>query len=188
MKKEKVGISGIELFLSIMGIMFLLSFIILPPVFRVIFKEKINPDTLVDELKIETLICTKDNYYSEDSKNTSNITMTYYNDKVRTYEIKEKKEYTDTTTYATEKQSLGLLSTAYSLANGIELVVNASDTDLIITTIESCSPGTFKSTTISLPDVEQEFKINSKYTTIDSVKQIKEDLETDGYKCKIDKK
>ena len=190
MKDNKLGkdLSGTEWLLSIVGIVFLLTLIILPPVFRVVFKEKTNPDELIDELDIKTLTCTKNNYYSEGSKNDDTITIVYYNDKIRTYTIKYQKIFDDITSYDNEKQSLGLLSTAYGLVDGIELSVTRNDTDLKITSVEKCTPGTFKSTIVNLPDIEQEFKVNSKYESTDSVKQIKIDLEDEGYKCKVESK
>ena len=100
--------------------------------------------------------------------------------------IRTQKLFDDITAYANEKQSLGLLSTAYGLVNSIELSVTPDDTDLKIIATEKCTPGNFKSTVVNLPDTEQEFKINSKYTTADSVKQIKADLEDDGYSCKVE--
>lgn len=186
MKKEIKDLSATEWLLSIIGITFLLTLIVLPPVFRVVYKEEVNPESLVDELDIKTLVCNKNNYYSEGSKNNDSITITYYKDKVRTYEIRTQKLFDDITAYANEKQSLGLLSTAYGLVNSIELSVTPDDTDLKIIATEKCTPGNFKSTVVNLPDTEQEFKINSKYTTADSVKQIKADLEDDGYSCKVE--
>ena len=173
---------------SIGGILFLLSLIVLPPVFRVVFEEKVDPESMITELDIKTLVCTKNNYYAEGSRNNDQITLTYYNDKVRTYKIKYEKQYDDITAYDTEKQNLGLLSTAYGLVDGIELSVTPNDTDLKIISTEQCTPGIFKATVVTLPDTEQEFKINAKYTTTESAKQIKLDLEEDGYKCKVESK
>ena len=188
MKDSKLGkdLSATEWLLSIAGIIFLLTIIILPPVFRKVFKEKVNPDELIDELDIKTLTCTKNNYYSEGSKNDDTITIVYYRDKIRTYTVKYQKIFDDITAYDTEKQSLGLLSTAYGLVDGIELSVTPDDTDLKITSVEKCTPGTFKSTIVNLPETQQDFKVNSKYSSTDSVKQIKLDLEQEGYKCKIE--
>ena len=188
MNEEVKDLSMMEWFLSIIGIIFLLTLIILPPVFRVQFKEKVNPDELVDELEIKKLICNKNNYYAESSRNDDSITITYYNDKIRTYEVKSQKQFDDLTAYETEKHSLGLLSTAYGLVDNIELSVTRDDVNLRITATEKCVPGSFKSTVVNLPETEQEFKVNAKYTTMDSVKQIKMDLEDDGYKCKVESK
>ncbi len=188
MKDSKLGkdLSAMEWFLSIIGIIFLTTLIVLPPVFRVVFKEKVDPESMVDELKIQTLICNKNNYYAEGSRNDDQITITYYKDKVRTYEIKSQKLFDDLTAYDNEKQSLGLLSTAYGLVDSIELSVTPNDIDLRLTSTEKCVPGNFKSTVVNLPETEQEFKVNAKYTTSDSAKQIKIDLEEDGYKCKVE--
>ena len=186
MNKETKDLSMMEWMLSLVGILFLLSVIVLPPVFRVVFKEKVDPESIINEMEIKTLVCTKDNYYSEGSKNDDMITITYYNDKPRNYSIRTIKQFDDLTAYDSEKQSLGLLSSAYEQVDGIELSLTPNDIDLKLTSIEKCIPGNLKSTVVTIGEEQQEFKVNAKYTTSDSAKQIKIDLEEEGYKCKVE--
>ena len=173
-----------EWILSITGIIALVLLIVLPPVFRVAFKEKKEKEEIVDEIDIKTLTCTKNNYYSENTANNDTITITYYKDKVRTYNITQEKKYSTIEEYDTAKQNAGLLSTAYELVEEIDYSVTPVDADLKLTIIEKCNLGAFKSTTVKLPGSEEEFKINAVYDTKDSVKEVKGDLEDEGYNCK----
>ena len=184
MKEEKVGLTPIELALSIAGIVFLLCLIVLPPVFRVAFKEEKKEEDIPTQAKIKKMTCTKSNYYEEDVKTNSTYVIMHYKDRVRTYSVKIEKTFNDPAPYDTVKQDVGKLATAYGLVEGINYNVNPSDQDLKIITEEDCDLAVFKSTSVSLPGEENEIKINSLYSTKDSVEQIKIDLEHEGYSCK----
>ena len=181
--KEKVGISILEWVFSIAGIVFFACLIILPPVFRVAFKEKIK-DAEPKQIEILTLTCTKDNYYSGEVRKNDTYTIKYYKDRVRTYSIKSESTYTDTVPYDDDKQKEGRLSTAYNLVEGISYSVKPDDANLKIITEEDCDLSRFKSTVVTLPGDTVETKINSTYTTKDSVDQIKTDLQDEGYICR----
>ena len=181
--KEKVGLTILEWILSITGIMVLSCLIILPPVFRIVYKEK-PKEYVPNEIEILTLTCTKNNYYSGEVRKNDTYTIKYYNDKVRTYTIRHESIYPDPTPYAEEKQKEGRLSTAYNLVEGINYKVNPNDGELKIITEETCDLSRFKSTVVTLPGDEVETKINSTFTTKDSVEQIKTDLQDDGCICK----
>lgn len=181
--KEKVGLSIIEWVFSIVGIAFFACLIILPPVFRIVFKEKAQ-EYVPDEIEIKTLTCTKNNYYSGEIRKNDTYTIKYYNDKVRTYTIVRESVYNDTVPYGDEKQKEGKLSTAYNLVEGISYKVKPNDAELKITTEEYCNLSKFKSTVVTLPGDTVETKINSTYTPKDSVDQIKIDLQDEGYICK----
>ena len=181
--KEKVGLSTIEWILSITGILVLSCLVILPPVFRVFLKENKPQEDIPRDIDIKTLVCSKKNYYSGVVRKNDTYTIKYYKDKVRTYNIKLESIYTDPIPYDDEKQKEGRLSTAYNLVEGISYTVNPNDAALKITTEEDCDLSVFKSTTVTLPGDEVETKINSVYTTKDSVEQIRRDLQTEGYIC-----
>jgi len=183
-EKEKIGLSTLEWILSIVGILVLCCLIVLPPVFRVVLKEEKVEEDIPDQIDILTLTCTKNNYYSGSVRKNDTYTIKYYKDKVRTYTIKSESIFTDTVPYDEEKQKQGRLSTAYSLVEGINYTVNPNDAELKITTEEDCDLSVFKSTTVTLPGDTIETKINSVYTTKDSVEQIRIDLEDEGYTCK----
>lgn len=182
--EQKIGLTTTELVLSIVGIVIFACLIILPPVFRVAFKEDEPEEEVIDEIQIKTLICNKDNYVSEGTMNNDIITITYYNDKPRTYNIKLEKTYDALETYDDEKQALGRLSTAYSLIDGISFSVNANDSDLRIVTTEECDLGLFKPTSVTLPGDSEETRIYSTYTNTDSIDEIKSNLTSAGYTCK----
>ncbi len=181
--KEKVGLSIMEWIFSIIGIAFFACLIILPPVFRVVFKEA-PKEYVPDAIEIKTLTCTKANYYSGEVRKNDTYIIRYYNDKVRTYTIKRESIYNDTVPYSDEKQKEGRLSTAYSLVEGISYSVKPNDAELMIITEEYCDLSKFKSTVVTLPGDTVETKINSTYTLKDSVDQIKTDLQDEGYICK----
>ena len=151
--------------------------------FRVFLKEDKPQEDIPKEIDIKTLTCTKKNYYSGVVRKNDTYTIKYYKDKVRTYNIKLESIYTDPIPYDDEKQKEGRLSTAYNLVEGISYTVNPNDASLKITTEEECDLSVFKSTTVTLPGDEVETKINSVYTTKDSVEQIRRDLQTEGYIC-----
>lgn len=180
---DKKGLSIVEWLFSIIGIIFFLCLIILPPVFRVVFKEK-PQEYAPDQIEIKTLTCTKANYYSGDVRKNDTYEIKYYNDKVRTYTIIRESIYNDTVPYSDEKQKEGRLSTAYNLVEGISYKVKPNDAELKITTEEDCDLSKFKSTVVTLPGDTVETKINSTYTYKDSVDQIKIDLQDEGYICK----
>ncbi len=181
--KEKSGLSTFEWILSITGIIVLSCLIILPPVFRIVFKEQ-PQEYVPDEIEIKTLVCTKNNFYSGEVRRNATYTIRYFNDKVRTYTIKNESIYNDPTPYGEEKEKEGRLSTAYNLVEGISYKVNPNDAELKIITEESCDLSKFKSTVVTLPSDSVETKINSAFTTKDSVDQIKIDLQDEGYICK----
>lgn len=181
--KEKIGLSKVEWILSIVGIVVLSCFVILPPAFRIFLKEEKVVEDIPKEIDILTLTCTKKNYYSGVVRKNDTYTIKYYKDKVRTYNIKLESIYTDPVPYDEEKQKEGHLSTAYNLVEGISYTVNPNDANLKITTEEDCDLSVFKSTTVTLPGDSVETKINSVYTTKDSVEQIKRDLQSEGYVC-----
>jgi len=181
--KEKVGLSTVEWILSIAAIIVLSCLIVLPPAFRLFLKETKVEEDIPKEVDIKTLTCTKRNYYSGVVRKNDTYTIKYYKDKVRTYNIKLESTYTDPIPYDEEKQKEGRLSTAYNLVEGITYTVNPNDAALKITTEENCDLSIFQSTNVTLPGDTVETKINSVFTTKDSVEQIKRDLQTEGYIC-----
>ena len=182
--KEKVGLNTVEWILSIAGIIVLSCLVILPPAFRIFLKENKVEEDIPKEVDILTLTCTKKNYYSGVVRKNDTYTIKYYKDKVRTYTIKTNTTFSDPAPYDTVKQEEGELSTAYGLVEGINYTVTRNEENLRITTEESCDLSIFKSTSVTLPTSTNEIKVNSAFTTKDSVEQIKIDLEHDGYKCK----
>ena len=183
MENEKIGLNKTEIILCIAGIVVLTCLIVLPPVFRVAFKEKKVVEDIPDEIQIETLTCTKNNYYSDGVKMNSAYVIKHYKDRVRTYNIKHESTFDDPSPYDEQKQAEGKVSTAYNMVEGISYTVVPNDKDLKISVEEDCDLSKFKSMTVTLPGDTVETKINSKYTNKESVKEIKLDLESEGYSC-----
>lgn len=64
-KKRKVGMSGVNWFLSILGIILFSSIIFLPPIFRAVFQDKDIDSTVKEDFKQvkEMTICSKKNSF-----------------------------------------------------------------------------------------------------------------------------
>ena len=84
-KEEKIGLTPISLLLSILGILVFASFIILPPVFRIVFKKEVVVAPPEEKIIIETMICKRDNYNVSDHTEDNIITLTYSKDSLRLY-------------------------------------------------------------------------------------------------------
>ena len=182
-KEEKIGLTPLNWILSILGIMVLVALIVIPPVFRVVYKEEVVEEE-IPEIPVLHLSCTKKNYVYEGAYNNDTYTLNAANDRLTTYTLKKEMTYDSLTKYDEQKQLLGRLNTAYSLINGLKYSVSANDSNMKITVVEEYNMGTFKPTSITIPGDENEIRVNAPYTTSESVKEIRFDLENDGYTCK----
>ena len=182
MKEEKIGITPINWILSILGIAVLLCFIILPPVFRVVFKEEVKvPD---DEPIIEHLTCTKNNYVTTDHFENDSITFNYVGNKVNTYSRVTEMTFHNLDDYEKVRDELGRLATAYSLLDGVEYIVTPDVGSLKITLTQKFNLGTFKSTSVTVPGDLEPTQLTSDYTHSQLIKDIKADLIDEKYSCK----
>ena len=183
MKKEKIGLTPMNWVLSILGILLLSCLIILPPVFRVVFKEEEKED-FQTEITIEKLICEKKNIVSEQYTEDSVLTFYYYNDNIRTYSKNTNRTYNDQILYENDKQQFGRYVTAFSLLSGYVYSIDPDDEEFVININEEYDLGLFNSTIITLPGDSEEVTVTSTYSKEDSMNQIKTDLTNNGYTCK----
>lgn len=182
MKNEKVGMTGLNWILSIFGIIFFASLIIIPPVLRTVIKEEPKKQTEKEELK--QLTCTKNNYVQDGANKNSTTKINYYTDKIITYSIKEEYVFQSLDQYDIQKANYARVTLIYDSVDGINLNLNADDSNLKITVEEKCDLRKFKSTVVILPNETEENKINSFYNQTDSITEIMNDLQNEGYTCK----
>ena len=183
MKKEKIGLTPINWFLSILGIIVLSCLIILPPVFRTVFKEE-KPIELPEETIIEKLTCTKNDIVLEGYTGDITYSFSYYQDQIQNYSKKTVSTYTDYVLYDNDKQTFGRYTAAFNILAGYEYVMEPNDETYMLTINEDYDLTTFNNTTITIPGDTEETKVTSLYTMSDSMNQIKNNLINDGYTCK----
>ena len=183
MKEEKYGLTGTEWFLSIIGIILLACVIILPPVFRTVFKEEEKEPVLPDEIVIGTIKCLKDNITELDYTYTETLNFTYYNDSIQQYSLNSKRIYNDSVIYLNDKQLFGKYTTAFSILSGYNYSVDPDDDTYTLIIDEKFNLDEFEETTITIPGDNETTSIKSKYTKNDSIEQIKNNLVSNGYIC-----
>ena len=184
MKKEKLGITPVDWILSILGILVLSCFVVLPPLFRIVFKKNVKP---IDDapVVVEQMICTKNNFVTDGHMTNDSIDFTYMKDVISKYTRTTEMSFDSVDTYEQMKQEYGKLATAYSFAGaGVNYVVNADDGTLKIKISEDFNLGSFQPTTVTIPGDDHETQIVSEYTRDDLVSNIKADLIDAKYTCK----
>lgn len=183
MKEEKIGLTTTNWILSIVGILLLSCLIVLPPIFRVVFKEEEKKE-IKDEIIIEKLTCEKNNIISGTYAEDINLVFNYYNDNIRSYSKSASRTYNDYVLYENDKQKFGRYVTNFSLLTGYTYSIDPNDETLAISISEEYDLSIFKSTTITIPGENEEVTVASTYTSEDSMNKIKNDLINDGYTCK----
>lgn len=183
MKNEKIGLTAFNWILSILGIILLSCFIILPPLFRTIFKEEAPKEELKTEIVIKTLTCRKQNIITENYTDNDTLTFRYYNDSIRTYSREINRVYNDFTVYSTDKQLHGRYVSAFSILPGYDYSIQPDDNSQSIIINENYDLGLFKETTITIPGDTTETIVTSLYSMEDSVIEIHTNLINDGYTC-----
>ncbi len=183
MKNEKIGITPVDWALSIFGILVLVCLIVLPPVFRVAFKEK-TKTVIDDQPKIEKMTCTKNNFAGKGFISNDTIEFTYISNQLTKYSRKIDLTFSDLTIYEQQKQDYGRAVTMYSFVSGATYNVTPDDGNLKIKVSETFDLGTFKPTSITIPGDTEETQVTSEYTRNDLVSDIKLDLTDSGYSCK----
>ena len=183
MKKEKIGLTPINCFLSILGIILLSCVIILPPVFRVVFKEE-EIIELPEEAIVEELTCVKDKIKEEGYTNDITYSFSFYNDQIHEYTKKTVSTYTDYVLYDTDKQAYGRYAGAFSILSGYDYLMEPDDVRYVLTVTEDYDLSIFKNTTITIPGDTEETKVTSMYNITDSMNQVKTTLTKSGYNCK----
>lgn len=185
MEKQKIGLTPINWFLSILGIILLSCIIILPPVFRIVFKveaeEEINE--IPDEVIIEKLTCVKDKISSVGHTEDITYNFDFNNNKVQVYSKKTVSRYSDYIQYDADKQTFGRYTGAFNILSGYKYLMEPDDVNYILTVTEDYDLTTFKNTTITIPGDTEETKVTSIYQITDTMDQIKNTLINSGYNC-----
>ncbi len=184
MKKEKVGITPLDWALSIGGIAILACLIILPPVFRIVFKEEAKPIE-DNQPVVEYMTCTKNNFVTDGHMTNDKIEFTYIGSRISKYNKTMEMTFNDVVSYEQTKEIYDKEAAKYSfIKNGATYVVNLNVDDLKITVKEDYNLGIFQNTEVTLPGEDTPSIIRSDYTREDSIKDIKMDLTASGYVCK----
>lgn len=185
MKKEKVGLTTTNYILCIGGILLLSLIIILPPVFRIVFKSndnQINQDEIVNHPEL-SITCYKDNIKTDTTTNNETYIFNYKDNKVKSYTKIINKNFLDPNNYETEKYELGRLVTAFSVINGYNYSINPNDDQLLLIVNEKYDLETFNSTIISIPGNTEPTSLSAEYSLDQSILEIQNQLTNDGYLC-----
>jgi len=183
MKKEKIGLTPMNWFLSILGIILFSCIIILPPVFRVVFKEEVIIE-IPEEVVIEKLTCSKDKITATGHTKDITYNFSYFDDTIQTYSKETVYNYTDYVLYDANKQTFGRYTGAFNILSGYEYLMEPNDVTYVLTVTEDYDLTLFKNTTITIPGDTEETKVTSMYNITDSMKQVKSNLIKSGYSCK----
>ncbi len=168
--------------LSILGIIILLCFIILPPVFRTFLKDEVKlpePTTY----PVVTLNCYKDNITYDDYTDKVNFTFYSQNAKISSYSKKIERVYSDEIIYQQEKLNYGKLVTAFSVINGYQYLVTPNDDLFSLIINEDYDLNKFQDTKIMIPGDDDTTEVKSDYYLNDNIDSIKESLINDSYIC-----
>lgn len=183
MKEEKVGLTAINWILSILGILVLSSFIILPPVFRTYMKEEVVEEPPKEEIKIGTTTCQNENLVNIDYTDNEILVFTHQNQKIQEFTRNITRIYTDPLVYQEQKSLYGKYVTAFSIINGYEYGATPDDDTSSFQIREKYDLATFKPTTITIPGDENPTAITTDYEFNANVTTIKDYLTMNGYIC-----
>lgn len=182
-KKVKVGMSFMNWVLSFAGILVFLSFIALPPFFRLAYPKEEPVEDISGKIPMEALVCKIENHSTPTYTENQTINIRYYIDQIRTYTKDTVQTYKDVETFEADKQEYGRLSSAYSLVEGVSYDVSPDSVNLKITISEKYELGQFVEKDVILPGEEEPIKVTSNYTLEDSLTKVKTDLTALGYTC-----
>lgn len=183
MKQEKVGLTTMNWILSIGGIILLSLFIILPPVFRVVFKEAEKPQEEIKEYPMITTTCYKENIQTDTTTDVVTYIFQHKNNELKSYTKTTKKSYLDPNIYDTDKQSFGRLVTAFSVLSGYNYTVTPSEEEDYLLVQENYDLAVFKSTMIVIPGNTEPTSVSSEYLFNQSINEMENELTVDGYFC-----
>lgn len=183
MKEQKVGLTSTNWILSILGIMVLSCFIILPPVFRNFLKEEVVEEPPKEQVVIGTTTCQNENIKAVDYSDNETLVFTYRNQKIQSFTRKTNRTYSDPIVYQEKKLTYGKLVTAFSVISGYEYSATPEDDTSSVRIQEDYDLTNFKPTTIVVPGDENPTAITTSYQLNDDISKVKEYLTTNGYTC-----
>ncbi len=179
MKKQKVGLTPTNWILSILGILILSCFVVLPPVFRVFFKE----EELVNEDVIGVMTCHKEQIENPDTIDDEILSFSYVNRKLTNYQKVTTRTYIDPMIYQAMKPTYGQYTTSFNMITGYQYSIHLDDDDSSVQITERYDLSVFRPTTITVPGEENPTAITSTYQLHDDIDGWKEYLVTYGYVC-----
>lgn len=183
MNEQKVGLTTINWILSILGIIVLMCFIVLPPVFRTFLQEKPEiPEEPVTQI-ILTTVCRKEQINYENYVDNEIYTFKHQDNKVIEYTKEIKRIYRDPLVYQQEKHSYGELVTAFSIVNGYDYAVSPDDNEFIVNIMETYNLKTFQPTMIVIPGNTEPTPVNSEIELNDNITNTTPTLTINGYVC-----
>ena len=180
MKNEKIGITTKDWILSIGGIVILTCLIVLPPVFRIAFKEK-KVEEKNDQPVVQYMTCTKNNYVSEGHYQNQTYSLTYLVNTLNEYQEITEMTFDDVNMYYAAKEEYTKLAPVFKMAH-VDYTFTPVDGDLKITIKKVFNFGVFQNTSVDLEGVS--YQVRSQWSREELVSDIKEDLTTSGYTCK----
>ena len=183
MNEQKVGLTTMNWVLSILGIIVLTCFIVLPPVFRTFLKEEIEiPEEPTTQL-ILTTTCQKEQINYANYVDNEVYTFKHQDNKIIEYTKEIKRVYRDPIQYQQEKQSYGELVTAFSIVNGYEYAASPDDNESVVNIMETYNLKTFQPTMIVIPGDTEPTPIISEVELNDNITNTTPTLTTNGYVC-----
>lgn len=185
MKEQKVGLTTTNWILSILGIIILSCLIILPPVFRVYFKEEVIVKQEEEEIMVGVIACQNENISSTDYNDSVTLTFNYEDQKIKSYTKNTVRTYIDPLVYQEEKAFYGKLVTAFSVISGYNYNVTPQDDTSSFSIIEDYNLADFQPTTILVPGDENPTAITTSFQLNDDISVVKEYLASNGYSCQV---
>lgn len=184
MEDRKVGLSIFEWIISILGIIVLVMLIVLPPIFRTVFKEEKLPETPNVVLDLDEVTCSKDLVDDSNNKITDNYVFKTHLNQVKIYSNKTTIRYDDVVLYQGDKIRYGHLVTAFSVIAGYKYNVEPNDDESTLIIDEEYDLAIFSPTTVTVPGDSDATNVASDYALSQNMVQIRQELETNGYLCK----
>lgn len=184
MNEQKVGLTTINWVLSILGILVLSCFIILPPVFRSFMKaEEIIEEPPKVEVKSGTTICQNDNINAVGYNDSVMLSFFHQDYKIKSFTKNTLRTYYDPLVYQIDKLDYGKYVTAFSIIAGYEYSATPNDDMSSISISEVYNLTNFKPTTIVIPGDENPIAITTDYRLDDNISNVKEYLTATGFIC-----
>lgn len=183
MKEKKIGLTVTNWILSILGVLVLSSFIILPPVFRIYMKEEVEEEPPREEIKIGTTTCQNEHLVNVGYVDSQTLVFTHHNQKIQSFNRDTVRIYEDPLVYQEQKSMYGKYVTAFGILAGYEYGATPNDDTVSVKIHEKYDLSIFKSTTITIPGDEKPTAITTDYDLNANIVTIKDYLTTNGYTC-----
>jgi len=207
--KGKGKLTPFQLTFCIFGFVLLGSFIILPPVFRICFKEEKPPvvqptptptsipdptpnpslfEPEINDTMYDRLVCNKEDTSNDNYRETLGIVLSYEDDMLkivtessnRIYNIEDEELEGIVEEFDSEKQSCDNLSDDYRMIKGYNHACTSGEDSIYV--VRKFDLGRFEPTLITgLGD--SDIEITTKYSLDQSIEELRESLEDEGYSC-----